>query len=408
MKVEALQNPSAPEVPPPGLVSDAGFSSDFEAAETHRRSHGEAWRERLICLVLSALLGAALTWFYFERRAMPDQVALGHAVQIKPGFWNGTAINAHRLKDYPELFPPRDSGPLWLWLGNSQLHSINQVREQDEIAPALASARVGLPVFGLTLPNASMRELYLITGWALSRSQPQWLILAVSFDKMREYDIRTGFDKLVDEPSRDLVREGPTGRLILDQLDSEQQAERKTDLQGTSRWGFSPQEVTEKALNDRLTAASKVWRERDQMYATAVEDLYRLRNLVFRIKSNTKRPVIASRVEGNMNALAELLDLCKKRGVEVLVYVAPTRWDVEPPYFLDKYEAWKPELKSLVEQHGAYYADLDKIVPDQYWGTVNEQVDFMHFQGPGHKILAERVCEEIAKHEPQQKAEGKN
>jgi hypothetical protein len=404
------------------MAKDSHFSSDFEAAEMHRRSHGEAWRERLFALFLALIVGVALVWFYNGRRVNGEQLALGKAVQIKPGVWNGTRINVHTLQpdrtddphepsQYIKYFPPHvgDEHRLWLWLGNSQLHSINQLRENDEIAPVHASRALGFPVFGLSLPNACVREHYLITAWALQRSHPQWVLLAVVFDKMRDYDIRSGFAPLLDQKTRDELSSNEVGRTILAEVDA-QEKQNTADIQGTSRGGlaFSPQEYTEKALNTELSAVSQPWRDRDQMYAAVVEDLYSVRNFVFRIKSNTKRPIIASRLEANMNAMVELLELCKRHNVKVLVYVAPTRWDVEPPYFLDKYEAWKPEVERLAQEHGAYYADLDKIVPDRYWGTVGGDIDFMHFQGPGHEILAQRILEEVAKHEPQKKAEGKN
>jgi hypothetical protein len=386
------------------MASDSHFSSDFEAAEMHRRTHGDAWVERLVALLLAAVLGMGLVYFYNGRRVIPEQLALGKAVQIKPGVWNGVPINAHQLPEYPKVFPPKlaqGDDRLWVWLGNSQLHSINQLKDNDEIAPVHASRKLGFPVFGLSLPNASVREHYIVTAWALSRSHPQWVILPVVFDKMRDYDLRTGFGALLDEPTRAELATNPVGRVMIGEVDAQEKAT-TADIQGTSRGGlaFSPQEYTERELNDLLSGASQVWRDRDQSYATVMDDLYKLRNFAFRIKSNTKRPVITTRLEANMQALVELLDLCKRRGVKVLVYVAPTRWDVEPPYFLDKYDAWKPELKRVTEEHGGYYADLDKIVPDNFWGAdTHDDIDFMHFQGPGHVILADRVCEEIAKHE---------
>ena len=67
------------------------------------------------------------------------------------------------------------------------------------------------------------------------------------------------------------------------------------------------------------------------------------------------------------------------------------------PYFLDKYDAWKVDLKQDTEvPHAGYYADMDHLVPDEFWGSdIHEDIDFMHFQGKGHAILADRVCEEI-------------
>ncbi len=168
---------------------------------------------------------------------------------------------------------------------------------------------------------------------------------------------------------------------MIREIDTQEAAE-TADVQGTSRLGFSLQEITERELNTALSEASQIWRDRDQSYTRLMDDFHRLRNFVFRIKAQTKRPVIAATLDANMAALNELLDLAKRRGVKVLVYVAPTRWDVQPPYFMDKYDEWKPQLKQATEEHGGYYVDLDRLVPDRYWGSdTNDDIDFMHFQG---------------------------
>ena len=213
----AAQRPRAAplqEYTPAPMKADANFSTDFEAAEMHRRTHGDAWAQRLVTLGLSVILAIGLVLFYNARRAIPDEVGLGKAVQIKPGVWNGSPINAHLLVNYAKTFPPpqkEGDDRLWIWLGNSQLHAINQLQQNDEIAPVLASRTMGFPVFGLSLANASVREHYVVTTWALSRSKPQWIILPVVFDKMRNYDLRTGFRALLDDATRKELESNPTG-----------------------------------------------------------------------------------------------------------------------------------------------------------------------------------------------------
>ena len=59
------------------MSKDAHFSSDFEAAEMHRRSHGDAWAERLASMALALVLGIGLIVFYNSRRVIPDQLGLG-------------------------------------------------------------------------------------------------------------------------------------------------------------------------------------------------------------------------------------------------------------------------------------------------------------------------------------------
>jgi hypothetical protein len=383
------------------MAQDTNFSTDFEAAEMHRRSHGGAWLERLIALLIAIALGFGLVLYYNSRRVIPEQLALGQAVQIKPGVWNGTPVNAHELKNYAKVYPPplkAGDDRLWLWLGNSQLHSINQLKPDDEIAPVHASRKLGFPVFGLSLPNASLRDHYIVGTWALTRSKPQWLIIPVVFDDLREYDLRPGWEHILDDKTKAELSTTEPGRLALAEI-SKEEASQNRDAQGTSRLGFSLQDITENKLNEELSENSQVWRDRDQTYAAVAEDIYHLRNTVFHIESKTKRPVIQARMDANMQALESLLALAQRQGVKVFVYVAPTRWDVEPPYFMDRYQGWKPVLQKMCEEHGAGFADLDHIVPNDQWGIISGEVDFMHFQGHGHVILADRIMEEITKRE---------
>ncbi|MBY0111325.1 MAG: hypothetical protein K2Y21_00780 [Phycisphaerales bacterium] len=389
------------------MSKDAHFSSEFEAAEMHRRSHHEQWKERLASFALAIVIGMGLVAFYNWRRVIPDQLALGAAVQVKPAFWNGMPVNGRRVDDYPEVFPPKRYKPgddLWVWLGNSQMHSINQLQEHDEVAVAHASRIMNFPVFGLSIPNASLRENLAVTGWAFSKAKPQWVIVPVVFYMFRMYDLRTGFHEIYDDAAKKSLAATSIGADMAKEIEK-LGSEENRDAQGTSRLGFSLQTWSEEKLSALVSSHSQVWRDRDQAYAAVMNDLYTSRHWFMGIRSDTKRPMIPARLEANMQALSALIDLAKKNGARVLVYVAPIRWDVEPPYMLDQYFSWKKDLEAACARDGASFVDLDRLIPDNLWGTVSDQVDFMHFQGKGHEILANRVTQEIRKIEASGQAE---
>jgi hypothetical protein len=98
--------------------------------------------------------------------------------------------------------------------------------------------------------------------------------------------------------------------------------------------------------------------------------------------------MIQSRYVLNMNALQALLGDMRERGVHVVLYIAPIRQDIQLPYAPDAYSAWKTTVQNLAAEYGARYANVEDVVPGGLWGTlINGDVDFMHFQGGGHKIL---------------------
>jgi hypothetical protein len=55
----------------------------------------------------------------------------------------------------------------------------------------------------------------------------------------------------------------------------------------------------------------------------------------------------------------------------------------------------------MAERYGARIEDYDLLVPAQYWGSTvptrfgegPPEVDFLHFQYPGHVLVADRVTE---------------
>ena len=78
-----------------------------------------------------------------------------------------------------------------------------------------------------------------------------------------------------------------------------------------------------------------------------------------------------------------------------MVYVAPLRNDVEPPYIASEYLKFKDDIENLSKKYGATYVNFEGLVPPKYWGeksttnlTETKELDFMHFQAGGHKILA--------------------
>ena len=125
-------------------------------------------------------------------------------------------------------------------------------------------------------------------------------------------------------------------------------------------------------------------------------DLYEFRNWVFGIKPSTTRPMIKPRYVRNMAAFEALAQHLKASGIPLLVYIAPIRQDVKLPYEIEAYQRWIAVIDQLGAVHGYRFLNLERLVPDNLWGSIRkDDVDFMHFQGAGHKILANRLLTEI-------------
>ncbi len=72
------------------------------------------------------------------------------------------------------------------------------------------------------------------------------------------------------------------------------------------------------------------------------------------------------------------------------------------PYDLVQYSSFKKEIKVIADKYGARYVNLENLVPAEWWGTKaattiggGEELDFMHFQAGGHKLLADTLLTEL-------------
>jgi len=372
------------------------------------RSVGSAWAARLVAMLVGIGAGLWLLNYYYQQRIVPDELALGKGTMSATAEWSGLRLNAWQLKDYDAVYPGASAtGPARarevLWLGNSQLHAVNQYKDGDTVAPAFGSEALGRPALALSLPNASLQEHLVVTAWALERRRPEWLVIPVVFDDTREDGLRPDF-KLIDSAGlRESLRKSPGGAELAAELEKLSAAEK--DSQGTTRSSVSLQVTVENALEGWADRHWAVWANRGVIFSTFLAtEVYTLRNRVFGITANSKRPKIPLRYERNMRALRELIARATDACVKVIVYIPPLRRDIDPPYFLDQYAACKTDTEAAAREARAYFLDLEGLVPAEFWGERYGDIDFMHFQVGGHRLMGAAIAEAIRRAESDQPA----
>jgi lysophospholipase L1-like esterase len=163
------------------------------------------------------------------------------------------------------------------------------------------------------------------------------------------------------------------------------------------------QYFTEKILNDWLNNNFYLWDTRPEIRGQLFTQLYLLRNNVFNINPTSKRKIIKNRYNDNTLALEEIYSAGNKSGIKIFSYILPIRNDVEPPYDLKEYEGFKTFLDSLNNSTNNILFNFESIVPAEYWGTKDattfgdeREIDFMHFQAAGHKILADSLWQRLS------------
>lgn len=353
-------------------------------------------RVRLAALLAGTVVAILALWLIQRAdatREVDEALGLSSAAEI---IWQGKRLSGWSAPGvYGGLFTATNGHPhakVGVWLGNSQLHTINDFKAGQQSGPLYASEALGWPVLGLSLPNASLQEHYVVTQWLFSQAKPAWILLPVVFDDLREDGLRDSLKVLGTPETLRALRQRPAGARLAGEL--EKIGVERSDAQGTTRKARSGQQVAEEFLERQFSASCPLWARRGTVLGRCHLALYEFRNWLFGITPSTKRKIIPARRLKNMAAFEETLATVQQQHARCLVYVVPTRWDVEPPYELAAYAGWKEEVRALCARHGAPFADLDRLVPAEHWGLFNGvNIDFMHFGHEGHILLGRKLAE---------------
>lgn len=326
--------------------------------------------------------------------------ALGADTVTVPGYLDGDRVHCSNLTDAEQCLGPAQVRALdrsVLWLGNSQLHAINQAKPED--VPGSVMAAQGLRPHGVEFltfsqPNANLAE-HLILFEALSKDYSfDMLLLPVVFDDMREQSLRPDIEKILIDPGVAAgLKATEFGRELLKNTKPAKETEMAT-----------LQERAENIITALLDECCDWEKLRKQARGNIGLFLYRSRNYIFGIKPSSVRRMIPAAYRQNMAAYEAILASAREKDVRVLVYIPPLRSDVQPPYKIEEYIGFKGTIEASSAEYGANFINLENIVPGPLWGMKEStslggqpEYDFMHFQEAGHALLAEHIVAEILK-----------
>jgi hypothetical protein len=292
---------------------------------------------------------------------------------------------------------PQLADSISLFLGNSQTHSINQMHSSEVNYVELIGHKIQIQnkVLAFSFPNANVQEQYTCLQYVLSRKKVKELVLPVFMDDLREDGIREAFFSGLMNQGFQIPYKNDISKIINQQLKRQTVASNEG-----SREDKTTQEQTEHFFNNYLNEHTRFWPKRENMRGSIFNWTYMLRNTVFGIRPGSVRKMIPESYERNLNALDEILKSAKKNNFCVYLYIPPIRSDVPLPYDLNEYQQFKEDLSDLCKNYAsvAKLKDFSKIVPAHLWGYKDptnfidkREIDFMHFQFQGHRILADSV-----------------
>ena len=285
-----------------------------------------------------------------------------------------------------------------LWLGNSQVHAVNQMQPGETNSTPLLFEHLkddNLDLVTFSQPNANLQE-HLVLFEYLKRQLPiKVLILPIVFDDTREDGLRNEVAYFLNDPSvNQALIKTSVGLKI-----NNNKPLTSTNNEDTAGISHTLQQKVESELNTWLADKSILWAARPEIRGQLMLKLYNLRNMALGIKPTSKRKILRGRYQDNFAALEAILASANDGGIATLLYIVPLRTDVEGPYVDSEYFQFKNDVQLLAKKYHAVFYNLESLVPSELWGTkasttggVSQEIDFMHFKADGHKLLADKLA----------------
>jgi hypothetical protein len=237
-----------------------------------------------------------------------------------------------------------------------------------------------LPI-SLSFPNANLQEQFLVLETITNIIQLDMLVLPIFLDDTRENGVRTDVKVY-------------TGFLSINNIENKSAPEKSVQT------------------NNKLDAIAKgnlisvyadlyipYWNRRSEIKNSIEYNIYLLRNFIFNIKKSSKRKINKSYYSINLDYLNKIIELTTLKKIKLIVYMAPI-----PPgssiYDEVEYTNFSNYLKNIKSENYNFY-DLSDIIPKTSWvldpNNSREYLDYMHFDGNGHRLLGNALSNLLIK-----------
>jgi len=359
-------------------------------------------------LVLSVLIIAGVLLFSGYAVNLKDyqvgDLGLGVATSAHKDDFEGMQINqiGGGLEEVIPAIETSDKAPLgWsLLMGNSQLHSINYYEDGDHLAifhlnSLLRSGDVGMRMVQLSSPNINFQELLLYYLTLKDHGlKPDWIIIGCTYRAFQLTSLREDFQKQLD--SLDL------NEFELNDAVKTYYTDQHKVISANRNHPTETGTLQEKIENGITSQLEKHW-EAYRYRGNVRSKLKVLPGMAFRSLFEKHSFYQGSQTTENLNMLflEQLIDLCEKDGIKVLLYQPPHPQSSEPfQYNRRSYNACFRKLARIAEEkEHVFFESFETVVPLKLWGMNNSgRLDIFHFKEEGHRILAENIFQFLTLH----------
>ena len=293
-----------------------------------------------------------------------------------------------------------------LYLGNSQSHSINQKEGKDNTMSGYLFNELldsSITFLSASLPNANLQEHYLLYNYFASTiPNLKLLVIPIFMDDLRETGIRESYFKDFSDGGFLINKNTDLAIEINNDLKSFHSSKNKDTTEANNKdynaLKETTQDIVERTINKNLKRNFLFWRNRENIRGEYFITLYKTRNTVLNISSQSTRKMIKNRYDKNINALKLIIEQAKKNNTKVILIIPPLRQDIKYPYDKEEYQKFKLEIKKIAKESVVTYINIDNIIDGKYWGYAastqlfkEKDYDFMHFQAEAHQIFSDSL-----------------
>jgi hypothetical protein len=357
-------------------------------------------------LIGSVFSTIALTILLKKVQVNPEEDLLNPGTHVLFEKVNSRLIHCKDCRDIKECIDGHNQSGVEnsvVLLGNSQIHAINQYLPGQPGAPSLlfdSFKKDSLDFVAMSYGNANIQEHAVQFLYLSDKMKIKTVAIGLVFDDTREDGVRENVYEFIetDSVTRSMMNNFPVGKELIQRGHSE-----NSSLQKEADRNF--QKKLEAKLDKAMASSFTLWKLRNEIAYHFFIGLRGLRNYAFNIKPTTIRKQIPDTYQRNLSSLRMMMEVAKKKGVQVVAYIAPIRNDVALPYVPEEYAKFKVDVQSMAAEYpNVTFANLEGVVPPAYWGEKNStnlsnqlELDFMHFNTKGHVVLARELYKLIIK-----------
>jgi hypothetical protein len=264
----------------------------------------------------------------------------------------------------------------------------------DEIADHYRQAGWPKLFYRLSAGALSYQEMLWYGTYLAAKPEirPQVLMIQLNYQNFANSGIRGGMlEMLSDGPFREnveqLARSGRPESAAFAEALHQYETWQQPDASDAAAPGPSPGDRLEIAFRDRLSSIPGFDR-RDALKQSFALMLIRVRTYILRVNASSRRSLGGPRIIASRAALEDLVELCGRSNIHVILFQAPTNPAV-PLYGNSSDDRdYHDFCTSLASRPNVRILDLEHSIPASLWGMSLNVPDPLHLGREAHRQLA--------------------